>query len=575
MDYSKLAPSLAYAYDTYVESGREALAAQVDNQNLAGFVSTRDTAEPVRVVVILVCGLDTRFDDLTDTGIEFHDGGQRVRTALVPMDALERLADHPGVERISADEYVYPHMDIAASKVGLPEFRGRTGTSGKGVIIGVVDSGIDSAHPDFGDRVQRIWDQQAPNKAGVPYGAEYTGADRTKSQDTTGHGTHIAGIVAGAGTQYCGVAPEADLVIVKLNGRVTGVIDALSYLTRVAKQANKPLVVNLSFGIPGHPHDGTDEMSMAVDQIAGRGVIVCCSAGNDGSKPIHAQAEAGMTETMIPCNYGFYNNYKPFEVFGWYSGKDEIEIAFQGPSGKRTPFQGLTRQGQRPYTSYKLDGWDIILWNMLDTRNKDHYLCVQATPPEDATKEPSLWNLVLRGKKLTAGASHRVDVWCTTDVVYLAGPGASTTMTITSPGCAHKAITVGAYITRKKWTDITKLDWQYESYTENAMAPFSGQGPLRDGTTKPNVVAPGVFIISCLSSTSKQDPSDIIDTNHVIMEGNTGTSLASPFIAGVVALLLQQDPKLDSAEVLKKFAYGDIKHDPHIWGPGLIGLGQM
>lgn len=572
MDYRKLAPSLARAYDTYVESGREALAAYIDNHSLVGFVTTLDTAKPARVVVTLMCGPDAAFDDLTDTGIEFHKGGQRVRTAIVPMDALEQLANHPGVVQISSGERLHPHLDIAATKVGLPGFLTRTNSTGKGVIIGIVDSGINSTHPDFGSRVQRIWDQTLTG-TGVPegkYGVECTGADLTKSQDTNGHGTHTAGIAAGAGTQYRGVAPEADLVIVKTDWNTSHAIDALHYLARVAKDANKPLVVNLSLGYQQQPHDGTDELSVAVDETAASGVIVCCSAGNEGSSPIRAAAEVGLTEVTIPCNYGFDEKYGAFAVFGWYPSKDEIEIAFEGPSGARTPFQEVIPQPPPPY---KLDNWDIKLVNMVDPRNKDHYLGVEAVPPTDAKKERSFWKLVLRGK--TPTPSH-VDVWCAGDV-YLAGPGANTAMTIASPGCAQNAITVGAYITRKKWTDINKLDWQSLNYTENGMAPFSSQGPLRNGMAKPNVVAPGAVIVSCLSSTTDPTPSseNTPDKLHTIMEG---TSLSSAFITGVVALLLQKEPTLDWKAILSKFAYNpksDTKHDKYVWGAGLVDLDQM
>ncbi|SDP96840.1 Subtilase family protein [Actinopolyspora xinjiangensis] len=198
MEYRKISPSLVRAYDTYLESGWEGLSSRADRQGLAGFIAPPDAAQSARVVVNLLCSENADLTDLIDVDID--EGGQRVRTATLPLDALERLSEHPHVEWISQDEHVELHLDVAAGKVGLPDYRTRTNISGKGVIIGIVDTGIDATHADFTGRVQRIWDQTVSGN-GVPegkYGREYTGSDVTKSQDTDGHGTQVAGVAAGA-----------------------------------------------------------------------------------------------------------------------------------------------------------------------------------------------------------------------------------------------------------------------------------------------------------------------------------------------------------------------------------------
>ncbi|WP_344682876.1 S8 family serine peptidase [Saccharopolyspora taberi] len=577
MEYGKISPTLARAYDTYLESGWEGLSAHVDRHELAGVVAPSDETQPAHVVVNLLCSPDADLSGLADAGVSINEGGRRVRTATVPLPALEQLAEHPGVEWIGEDEHVELHLDVAAEKVGLGKYRTRAGTSGKGVIIGIVDTGIDSTHADFTGRVQRIWDQTVTG-TGVPegaYGKEYTGADVQTSQDTNGHGTMVAGVAAGAGSVYRGVAPEADLVVVKSKRKTSDVINGIRYLARVAREAKKPLVINLSLGCGQDPHDGTDALSRAVDEISGPGVVVCCSAGNEGSSPIRAEAEVGRGETTIPCNYGFYEKYGAFGVYGWYSGKVQIEIAFQAPSGARTPWQSVITSG-KPYTSHKLDNWDVVLYHMVDPRNRCHYIGVSATPPQNAGKTRSFWKLVLRGKNFGMATTSHVDVWCTGDV-YLAGPGARTTMTIAAPGAAYEAITVGAYMSRKKWTDLNELDWQHSDYTEDAMAPFSSRGPLRNGNAKPNVAAPGAVIVTCLSSkiTQKPDSEDTPDSTHVV---GRGTSMSAPFMAGVVALLLQKEPTLDRDKILEKLSVrpeSDTKHDQNVWGRGLIDLDPM
>nr|WP_144298537.1 hypothetical protein [Streptomyces sp. TLI_235] len=110
---------MAIAYDQYTE-GRETLAEHVQEQQMPGFVSTREFAKPARVVVSLECSPNADFSDLTDTGIEINEGGERVRTAIAPLDDLPALSQHPGIEPIAPAQQLHERMDAASTKVGLP-----------------------------------------------------------------------------------------------------------------------------------------------------------------------------------------------------------------------------------------------------------------------------------------------------------------------------------------------------------------------------------------------------------------------------------------------------------------------
>jgi subtilisin family serine protease len=139
----------------------------------------------------------------------------------------------------------------------------RSGLEGDGVHVGIVDTGADQ-HPDFGDRIVALRD--------------FTGSG---TSDDVGHGTHVAGIVAGAGAVYRGVAPGASLAIAKAlsvrGGTEDTVLAALSWLSRL-----KVDVVNLSLGGPGDPHD---PLSREVDALTAEGILVCVAAGNSGPAP--------------------------------------------------------------------------------------------------------------------------------------------------------------------------------------------------------------------------------------------------------------------------------------------------
>ncbi|MEV8596113.1 S8 family serine peptidase [Streptomyces sp. NPDC052012] len=573
MDYSKLAPSLAMAYDEYVE-GRQALADHVQEDQMPGFVAPRDFAKPARVVVTLECSPGADFRDLEGTtGIEINAGGERVRTAIVPLDDLPALTQYPGVERVAPAQRVHPLMDVAQGKVGLPAFRTENQLTGKGVIIGVVDSGIDARHSAFAGRILRIWDQEARGGTGVPeggYGIEYANAaDLVKSKDDHGHGTHVAGIAAGSDRKFQGVAPEADVVVVKTNMTDVGIIDGIQYVFRLARELGKAAVVNLSLGGHSDPHDGTDALAKAIDDESGPGRIVCCAAGNEGEDNIHAQLNPKPGETLrVPCLHSPDPDGVVQDLWfnGWYAGGDDVEVAVAAPEGLTTPFQGVLPNGPQgnPNKVYRLGHWTVQIGTPgLDSRNQDHQFTVRLMPPINAAGSRT-WTLLVRGKK-AAQQTARVDVWALGDGRF-SGPHARNSMTIGSPGTATSAITVAAYTTRTRWADIDGTSREASWLKPDDIAPFSSVGPRRDGKAKPDLAAPGAVIVSAQSRDSRNSRRWMIDQNHVAMQG---TSMAAPFVAGAVALLLSRNKTLDPAKALSTFAYKQ-KPNADTWGRGLI-----
>lgn len=590
MGVEKLAPPLIAAYERYVREERRR-SPLLRSARMMGLVSVQERAKPLRVVVTLECEPGTMWDGEGAAlqgvevleGIRVNGGGRRVRTAIVELDAVPALAAMPGVRRIVPASRLHPTMDRALGKVHVPEFRNRTGLTGRGVLLGVIDTGIDARHRSFDGRIDRIWDQTLRGGSGVPegdYGMEFRAADLTGpllSRDADGHGTHVAGIAAGAE----GVAPDATILAVKTDFDDAHIIDGIQYVFRVAADLGLPAVVNLSLGGHGDAHDGTDLMSLAIEEESGPGRIVCCAAGNEGDDDIHAGIELASGEVKsVPCHPGrLLGAPAVFWLNGWYPGTDRLEIAVVSPAGDSTPFQPVRASGS-PEEMYQLAAGTVqIVTPGTDAGNGDHSFLVGVEPDAFSPGAPmNAWRLVLRAASVTNGAC-RADVWMlghpdARPTPQFSGPLALDKMKIGSPGTATQAITVAATTTRTAWTDIDGNQRTATWLLGSDIASFSSEGPRRDGAPKPDIAAPGALIVSALSRDAVgMERGLTIDGEHVALQG---TSMACPFVAGVAALLLEQDgtakPKqvLDALKSTAKIPGGAPGAFDPKWGHGLI-----
>jgi subtilisin family serine protease len=578
MKDEKIAPGLMVALEDYHAKGAAGLAA---HKKLLGVIVEEDSPKPPRVVVFIRCDEQANLEHLKTHKIRVNQPRGKVRTAFLPLAHLGELSDDNAVKRIIPSRYVQPFMDVAPGQVHLPEFRLQTNLSGKGVIIGIVDSGIDPKHPAFNNRILRIWDQTLPGP-GVPegdYGAEFTGEMLSVSRDTVGHGTHVAGIAAGADSAYGGVAPAADLLVVKSSFQEAHIADAIRYIFRVASELGRPAVVNLSLGGQGDPHDGSDPLSQIIDAESGPGRIVCCAAGNEGNDNIHAQIAVpqGSNRTILfhvpPSSSEDAVRFAALN--GWYSGRDKFEIAVRAPSGFQTPYQGIITAGPSVKVYDMQDGRVRISTPDIDPTNEDHNFLIEILPPNGANQivTPGTWRLRLRGVEVNNG---QVDVWSLDnsqrlDVVFI-GRSVQDTMKIGSPGAASRAITVASYNTKTRWRDRDG-NWQEMGIELNEVSDFSSEGPLRNGGHKPDIAAPGAMIASALASDSTVSPTYIVTPNYRIM---AGTSMAAPFVSGLIALLLERDPQLDPETIKARLRESSqIPKQPagtfdSKWGYGLI-----
>jgi subtilisin family serine protease len=582
VDYGKLSPTLAAALADFDEGGRPALALRARS---LGLVSTDAPLKPPRIVVFVHCDESAASADLAAAGVEINQAEGPVRTGIVDLAALDALSENPAVSRIVPARRLRLLMDVAKPKVGIPAFRKKTNQSGKGVVIGIVDTGIETDHPAFTGRILRLWDQTL-NGSGVAeggYGAELQPPLVDLSRDTVGHGTHVAGIASGEDPVYEGVAPGANLVIVKSDLMTAHIADGVRYIFRVARDLGRPAVVNLSLGGHGDAHDGTDSLSLVIDSLTGPGRIVCCAAGNEGNDNIHAQGKVrkGGVRNFAASIPRPAAEQRPWVAAfnGWYAGKNRMTVSVMAPNHESTPAQPVITGNQNPAKIYQLaDGAVRVTTPGPDPANGDVNFFVEiqpapapAAPPGSPPVAPGTWRIKLTGVKVSGDGL--VDLWSVDEGVgQFTGAAVEDNMKVGSPGCCSSAITVASFTTKNKWVDF--MGGEHQSALElNTISDFSSEGPLRNGAKKPDVAAPGAMIGAALSGDSGYGPAVLLDQLNRI---NAGTSMACPFITGMVALLLERDPTLDPKKVKAMLqAKSAIPRRPagtwdEKWGYGLI-----
>ncbi len=182
---------------------------------------------------------------------------------LALPNAINALSERDQVSMIWYDEPVHTMLDASVPLLDTP-LVWQAGITGQGINVAIVDTGIDPNHPDFAGRIVQVKD--------------FTGEGNV---DKHGHGTHVAGIVGGAGAKYRGVAPECLLYIAKVlrangSGRTSDVMIGIEWAVDQGAQ-----VVNLSLGSDG-ACDGTDALSVLCDAAVAKGVVLCVAAGNAG-----------------------------------------------------------------------------------------------------------------------------------------------------------------------------------------------------------------------------------------------------------------------------------------------------
>ena len=508
----------------------------------------------------------------------------------VPVSRLASLAGHPQVRYIESGRVLTTSLDTSvpethANLVHQPPLSLR----GSGVIVGIIDVGgldftlDDFRKPDGTTRLLFLWDQRLnpqvgeASPTGFNYGVQY---DANSINTALGqanpfalvrhspvpgsHATHVASTAAGNGrsgdvafpaNRYIGGAPEADIIFVEAGaeggvGSFTDsvrVAEAVAYIFQRAEELNRPCVINMSLGQNGGSHDGESIVERAIDRLleTPRRAFVC-AGGNEhlfrghasgtlttgASRTLRWKAGGGLplpTGGALPAGIDRTRN----EMEIWYSSQDRFRVTVTSPNGETV---GPVEPGETEDQSLSGGNRVFIDSVQFSPLNGDSQIYIEVNPPDGGSVQIGEWQVRLES---IASRHGRFDAWIERDArdksnsfadqSFFVGTDFDPTMTLGTPSTGRRSIAVANY------------DHRTESPSDS-----SGRGTTRDGRSKPEVAGPGTNIVAAHALGGRPSPTGGVFPMRLSM---SGTSMASPHVTGIVALLFQRNPRLAAVQI--------------------------
>ena len=496
---------------------------------------------------------------------------------------LPAFLAYPQVLYVELSRPIYENALTGIASSCLPDYNIITGRNvnettltGKGTVIAILDSGVDYTHPDFRNadgstRILAYWDQSLPfihnhfsinnpYNLGIIFSEEdlnqlLTGANNfsffdsstptalgsaseslSPSEDSSGHGTHIAGICAGNGRvsngKNQGVAPESSLIVVKLKNDASSVYSdyanlmmAVDFAVRFTNSLFLPLSINISYGSNDGSHTGNSLLELFMEQVSFYGKnIISVATGNEGRTRRHASLNIGSSLTKSSYKKSLSFTIAPGErslyLEIWQVFADDFSYELLAPSGS----QSFTFPATPGIYTYMIADTTIYLTINNPTPYQPFRQYFLSFSPNTSFITSGTWTLRITSIPTGKIVDGRVQFWLPSKDATNSATGFTTPSSDTIPSTASSVISVSGY--------DSSLD---------IFASFSGQGFSNTMYTKPDLCAPAVNILS----TAPRGGYTI----------QTGTSMASPFVAGAAALLMQ---------------YGIVQgNDPFLYGEKL------
>ena len=618
--------------------------------------------------------------ELEKQGVKVLRVRGNIAIVTLPTADVERISDLKCVRRMELSRPVYQKMDIVRSVTGIDKIHQGINLpqayTGKGVVTGIVDGGIDPNHinflkPDGTTRFGYLSKITATTttKQGYLYQNYYPRAvlDTMQQRDdtypieefatdsyTNFHGTHTLGIMAGGykgnivaaksdnqdvsynvtvPNLYYGGATESEIIASCGDLRdqfiAFGVDDIINY-SKLSGPKRKPCVINLSLGSNVGAHDSTSIMNRFL-ALCGKEAIICVAAGNEADQPIALTAKFDKADSTVqtfirPMMEGEYKtpgktyyNLRNGQICAYSNNADEFElqivvtnaardnkVAVRIPVATNTNGQPVTYSSGGDYaitgavvnsTFAKAFNGYISAASIKDPETGRYYVLAQFLTSDNQTTNKDgnyKLGLIIKSKK----AGQRVDVYGDAQFVYFDDYDqkdwvkGSRNGSISDMACAANVISVGSYNVRNHWPSLDGYVYGYNKKGQNDDFPageisrFSSYGTLADGRNLPDICAPGASVVSSVNTYCVTNPS-MGYTNAALQAkfeqgGKTyfwhqslGTSMATPVVAGAIALWLEANPNLtykDVVRIIKETAVKDnyvtSTGDPVQWGAG-------
>ena len=535
----------------------------------------------VELKVLTAPGREREASDwIRAAGGRVRSTGPQVLLADVPPAALGRLDQCPGIGRAEAPRQLLRRLDQALGPAtGCAAAQATHNLDGSGVLVGIVDTGVDWAHPDFldaqgGSRLEMFAFARQAQGAQVSQIDEFdtaaldaalAGNGAVPQGDPQGHGTHCASIAVGNGRasagQLRGVATGARLVAVRSEPLLdTHTIFGIRRTFELA--GNRPAVVTLSLG--GHlgPHDGTSALENVIARESGPGRIVVVAAGNEGADAIHFRGELlPGQDLVIPVRI---NDPRLQFVDVWIPRGDSVDVEVETPDGVRHPADGALVT-----TVFGL----FEAHFQEDPINRDQNFTLFVAQG----RLNHTWNIRIHANQIVHGEVH---AWAGTVNPSTSAhlfTGADDRYSIGMPATEERCLAVGSLVSRNQFD--TAGGTMTSTLALGQLSSFSSRGPTRYGALKPDVAAPGQFVTAALGAGSELALDPVFVPRHhpsgryITIQG---TSMATPFVAGVVALLLQREPKLTPEDVQQRLRI-TARRDAQtgrVWDAG-FGFGRL
>lgn len=600
------------------EAKRHAAISQVRGQEMVDvFITLHDSQNTSRITA-LGGVIGARFTGLV--------------TAQVPVAKLQAIAALDEVEQVSIAEMMESNVDTTRSVTsvnyvaegllhGLP-----ANYDGKGVVFGIIDSGIDFNHAAFQDslgntRIKCVY-MPADNSGTkvtidgtVLPGSEFDStriASLTTDLASSAHGSHTAFIGAGSHCgQYSGMAPGADIVMCALGGKKNDVniANSLKYITQYAKRVGKPCVISISLGTKQGPHDGTSKLCKIYEEMGKSDAVICLSAGNLGSYRRHIHHKFSRMNTATNPNIGSYvtgtkaGYTANFAIDTWSRSRSAVGIKYLliDPDDNSIFYEtgimkaytyhyiGPGMESKRGYNAFLSQYFSGKIGVWVTTESNGHIETYSEVSLKPLRSDVKAYKMAVQ---FYGANGVEFDSWVTSENAYSWHPqvgdykfvNGSDSCSMNDNVTGKNTISVGNYVGRNRYMSLSGKEMYNSIYPEGSIYVQSSYGIAPNGESYPFVAAPGYFVVSAYNgynylakpstntAYSKENPT----TGRTDYWGSmSGTSMSTPTVAGIVALWLQANPQLkvdDVKEIIRKSAYvdDDVRKAPLQFGAGKI-----